>query len=527
MAKKKKSKGEVHLAAESAAQAAVAQDVAARYGAAVNEYLAGYDGVNYGAGFTPHAPMQKSLKSISESRVNSKFEDRNLKQQAGFAAEVIETADQRANAAAQGKRPSVLRMDDVGPKGERHSNNQFIDITSVDVDGNPILKSGYQMKFVGKDPKECCRKLLGKKCRKYLDKGVGISVPSDYFDEVRTHLETETLKVQKQIDALKRAGKPIPESKLQRLKYCRKLERSLRKACVSKADAEEARLHPKVFTAEKIGKQALLAGVENAKLSAQVAGTLSGVYNLLALARGEKTVKEVFLDISRDALVAGAGGFFTSVGGSAISGALMHSSNRVVRAMGASGFPGVAISYVISSAATLGRYFNGEIRGSECVDELAGLGLSMSVGSVASSGISATIQGTQLAAIGVGGVAVLPVAGAIVASMVASAIFTGLKNWAYKDAYAAEARAREVEQRCAEACRQLEVYRIEINRYLSQSNAEFCRFMAESLFMIDNSDFKTSVGGANRIVTACGGHALVQDVNDVDGLMRAPFKIGK
>ena len=67
-------------------------------------------------------------------------------------------------------------MDDAGPKGARHSNDQFIDITKVDAKGNPMPGSGYQMKFIGGDPGQCLNKLLGPKCRKYLDNGVDIAM---------------------------------------------------------------------------------------------------------------------------------------------------------------------------------------------------------------------------------------------------------------------------------------------------------------------------------------------------------------
>lgn len=502
----------------------VMKDVTARHGAAVNEHLAAYDGVNYEAGFTPRARMQKSFKSIAKSKVNRQFRDSNLKQQSGFDAEVIEATRARAKAAAKGKRPDVLRMDDAGPKGARHSNDQFIDITKVDAKGNPMPGSGYQMKFIGGDPGQCLNKLLGPKCRKYLDNGVDIAVPSDYYSEVKSLLDARTAEVEKQIKALKKEGKPVPESREQQLEYCKKLKRRLRKSNVTNDEAMEARLHPKRFTAKQVARQAHDAGMEGAKVGAGVAGVLSGLGNLLAVARGEKNWKEAAADTAKDALIAGAGGYFTAAGGSAISGVLMKSSSSIVRAMGKSGLPGVAITFVVSGAATLCKYFDGDIRGSECMDELASLGTSMAVGSAA-YGAAAAIPGA--ATLAVGSVALLPMAGAIVASMVASAVFTGLKNWAYKDAYAAEARAREIEARCAEACRKLDAYKRQIEGYFKASNAEFYRFMSDSLFMIDSEDFETSVRGANKITKACGGRELVSTVSDVDELMSCSFKIGR
>lgn len=317
----------------------------------------------------------------------------------------------------------------------------------------------------------------------------------------------------------------MPDGLQRKFDLCSKVKKHLRKSSVTNEEAMEARLHPKRFTAKQVARQAHDAGVEGAMAGVGVAGVLSGLGNLLAVARGDKNLKEAAADTAKDALIAGAGGYFTAAGGSAISGALMKSSSSILRAMGKSGLPGMVITFVISVAATLCKYFDGDIRGSECMDELASLGTSMTVGSAA-YGAAAAMPGAAVLA--VGGVALLPMAGAIIASMVASAVFTGLKNWAYKDAYAAEAKAREVEARCcAEACRELDAYRRQVEGCFKVSNAEFYRFMRDSLFMIDSEDFETSVRGANKITNACGGKELLRTVRDVDELMGCSFKIGR
>lgn len=522
----KKKKNKILRSTSIAAVGAALKDVSARHGAAVNEWLAAYDGINYEAGFTPRARMQKSFKSIAKSRFSRdpNSAKANIKQQAGFDAELIEVTQERADAAARGEKPHTLRMDDAGPKGARHSNDQFIDIVEVDTAGNPIPGSGYQMKFVGSTPEKCLGKLLGKKCRKYLDNNVDIAIPSDYFDKVKDALDKKISDVKIQIKSLEKKCKPVPAAKRQELEHCKKLRRCLRKSEVSNADAIEARTKCELFTTKKVLQQAHKAGIEGAKVGASVAGVLSGVSNLLAMARGDKTWKEAAIDTTRDALVAGAGGYFTAAGGVAISGVMMKSSSAIVRAMGKSGFPGVAITFVISGATTLCRYFNGEMRGSDCMDELSNLGTSMAIGSVAYGAIAASSGASVLA---VGGVALLPMAGAILSSMVASAVFTGLKNWAYKDAYAAEARAREVEARCAEACRMLNAYKQQIDDYFKSSNIEFFKFMNKTLFMIDSNDFEISLAGANEISIACGGKVHVANITDVDSLMSCPFKIGR
>lgn len=499
------------------------RSVCARHGLAINEHLAAYDGVNYEAGFTPHARMQKSLKRISKSKVDPRFRDSNLRQQSGFDAEVIEVTRARATEATKGKKPSVLRMDDAGTKETRHSNDQLIDVTKVDAKGNPIPRSGYQMKFVGGDPEQCLNKLLSQKCRKYLDNDVDIAIPSDFFDGVYQCCDKKIITVERQIKVLKKAGKPVPKAKQQQLEYCKKLKRRLRKSAVSNEESMAARLHPKAFTAKEVLCQARNAGVEGAKVQAAIDGGLSGIRNILAVARGDKTLRMAMSDTAKDTLAAAAGGAFKASLGAIISGTMMKSSSAVVRSMGRCGLPGEVITFVVSGTKTLCQYFNGEICGSACMDALAELGTSMAMGTVA---YEATMAIPNASALVVGGVAVLPMAGAILASTVASAVIIGLRNWAYKDADAAERRAMEIEARCAEACRCLDEYKRQIDGYFKASNLEFSKLMAEALLMIDCGDFETSIMGANKITTSCGGNALVNNVSDVDKLMSSSFRIG-
>ncbi len=56
-----------------------------RYGRAGAEYLKGYKGVLDDNGQV----LQKGLKQVSESKVNPEFRYQNIKQQAGFSAEIF------------------------------------------------------------------------------------------------------------------------------------------------------------------------------------------------------------------------------------------------------------------------------------------------------------------------------------------------------------------------------------------------------------------------------------------------------
>lgn len=59
-----------------------------RYGNAAKQHYVAYSGVDNEAG----KQLSKGLKSISNSRVNHNYQSQNIKQQAGFSAEVKSVA---------------------------------------------------------------------------------------------------------------------------------------------------------------------------------------------------------------------------------------------------------------------------------------------------------------------------------------------------------------------------------------------------------------------------------------------------
>lgn len=73
---------------ERAAIEGASAEVVQRYGSAIKQHYVAYSGVDNEAG----RELSRGLKSISKSKVNNKDYDRNIKQQAGFSAEVKSTA---------------------------------------------------------------------------------------------------------------------------------------------------------------------------------------------------------------------------------------------------------------------------------------------------------------------------------------------------------------------------------------------------------------------------------------------------
>ena len=81
-----------------------------RYGNAAKQHYVAYSGIDNEAG----KQLSKGLKSISKSRVNPDYQSQNIKQQAGFSAEVKSIARKNAQNIIDGKSNKFIRTDDFG-----------------------------------------------------------------------------------------------------------------------------------------------------------------------------------------------------------------------------------------------------------------------------------------------------------------------------------------------------------------------------------------------------------------------------
>ena len=80
------------------------------YGTAGKEHLVAYSGIDN----ENDTELAKGLKQIAESNVNPNYKIQNIKQQAGFAAEVKYTARQNAEKTINKESTRYTRTDDVG-----------------------------------------------------------------------------------------------------------------------------------------------------------------------------------------------------------------------------------------------------------------------------------------------------------------------------------------------------------------------------------------------------------------------------
>lgn len=489
--------------ARNAGIAALSHGTVQRYGSAAKEHLVAYTGIDNETG----RRLSKSLRGIAKSKVT---ELRNIGQQAGFSAEVKHTAKNNAERIIFGKKTRTARMDDV--KGK--ANDPFIDHVELDKHGNPIPGTGSQMKFVkmGKSPEETTKALLSPKNRKYIESGdvKHIAIPSDQYKGVKNKLNAEIKKTEKAISKMKAAGKDTGAQEA-RLSQCQELKKKLRSSPVSTAEAIEARTNPWLSTAKDVAKISHRAGVQEAKGAAAVGGGISAVVNVVALVKGDKDAGDAILCVAKDTAGAAAAGYVTGAGSAALKATMQNSGNAVIRTLSKTNLPTQVVVATIETVKTLGRFFNGEIDGEQCLEELGEKGTGM-------------VGGAMGAAVGtlVGG----PI-GAVVGSMVGYLMATscyGELLGALRGAKLARAERIRVERECEEAIRLIRQYRTEMEEHIADYLADHTAAFHSAFTMMKHAagvgDVDGFIDGANAVTRKLGGKPRFESMQEFDGFMQ-------
>lgn len=490
-------------------------DVVSRFGSGVKEHIVGYSGVDN----ENQTQLTRGLKKIAGYKRCAQADpdyDRITKAQAGFSAEVKEVARRRAEEAISGKKPTTVRTDDI----PGHVNDQLFDITSaVDANGDPIPGASAQMKFVGSSAEAAVKKMMSKDYQKYIDNDVKMIVPSDYYDKMKTELNSRIQSLQKQIEYLKAKGSPEAlAAKEAELQKCQTLDKNLQKSNTSNAEAIDARNNPRWSTTKDVVRVAHRAGVEQAKMGAAIGGGISLVRNLVDVCKGKKTKEEAALCIVGDTSSAAALSYATAFGGSVVKGSMQNSANSLVRGISKTNLPAYIATSVLEVSKTLHGFFTGKIDGVECLDELGEKGYGM-------------VNSALYAAIGQVAIPI-PIVGALAGSMLGYALSSASYHVLFdslKAAKLAKAERIKIECECAEAVAMLQEYRLSlektINEYLLEKQIFFNTTFDLIKESLDIGDIDGYISATNRITEGMGKRPLFNNMKEFDMLMTSETTI--
>ncbi len=336
------------------------------------------------------------LDEITSHKVNSDYRYSNLKQQAGWAAEVIGTAKENVEAIKNGTGVETYRVDDLPEhlreqfKGEfAKTNDPYVDKIRVK-DGKVIDR--VQTKFVGKTPEECLSKLTSKKFEKYIESGKvdKLEIPKDFYDDVKKQIAEKKESLSSQIDRVSADEKTSTAEKLRsKVEKLEKLDEMLEPSTVS---SKEAMLSVQAGRAHK-------AGLSSAKGATMLTAAVSGVENIKKYADGEISGAEALKDTAKDTVIAGGIGYVTGA---------------VTEITGGSSIPAAVITMGVESYDDVKGYIDGEVSG----EELA-YNLGENAARVIGGAIGGTLGGAAGSVVGPAGTVVGSMAGATAGSAVA------------------------------------------------------------------------------------------------------------
>lgn len=404
-----------------------------RYGTAGSQFLVGLRGIDYETG----QKFDRSLLNISKGSLNPNYYEQNIKQQAGFSAEVASVSKRNAKAIINKDSPRFSRSEDIAGYGKNHN---AVDIVEL-LDNTEITS---QMKFV-KNPKDllkdiACGEGKNKDFSRYLtvDK---LEVPTEQVEDMKALCKKEARKLTEQSDALKKSGNTeLADVKLKQAKNYEKLEGKITDSGLTTKEAIQYRLNPKAMTVKDIGKVSHKAGIEGLKFGVAIGGSISAVSNIIAVYSGDKEFSEAVLDTSLDTLISGVTGYATAASGTAIKTYMAQSSKELVRGMSKTNMPAMVVTACLSTGKSVKKYATGEIDGAELAQEI---GLS----------VTGMMSASMFAAIGQVAIPI-PVLGALIGGMVGYALTNTVYQSFFdvlKDAKLSTERRQLIEMQCGAA----------------------------------------------------------------------------
>ncbi|MGN8534002.1 hypothetical protein ACR9M4_03165 [Helicobacter pylori] len=447
------------------------------------------------------------LEEISTRKINPNYIDQNINQQAGYSAEIKEQAHVNADNILAGKRERIVQYDDLssGKKAQVKNlypnyatpskNHKIVDYISVDEKGNVILSTATQSKFVGRNGAECFEKFLSKDYEKYLKNGMKMEIPKDFFGNFQ------------------KAG--ILERRLQK---CKTIKANTRPASITKKEAIEARLNPKLSTAKDVANLSHQAGMNAMPTGALIGGGVSLVTNVWeCIANGKDPMKAL-----KHTLVATAKGgalSYVSAFASASSGGLMQSSaNKIIQSLGKGSVPAMIVGACVANVTILGRYFSGKIDKTEFLKQLMKANTTL-----VSSGAMA-VAGQTLIPIPVVGVLV----GGFVGAILSETFFNAFLK-AREEAKLARQRRIEIEKECRESIRQLEIYQNQFKEVFKRYFHETTKFFNQSFDELERAlyagDGDLAIAVNNKIQEKLGQKPLFNNTQEFWELMNNGGKI--
>lgn len=360
------------------------------------------------------------LEKLSKRKINPEYYYQNLKQQSGFAAEIISTSKENVAARAKGSDITTYRVDDLPELFSK--NDPYVDKVRINSSGEIV--ETIQTKFVGKNGDEWLSKMMSSKFDKYFDGNVDkLECPKEFYDDVKKAILQKVLGLEKQLEHVKAEGNTEAAQNIQnRINKYNQLDQMVEKSLVTSKEAMYARLYPKRYAAKTfatdLAKTGNNEGLKSGAMAAGITFTVSAVDNISAYVDGEISAEKMVTDIAKETAVSGTIGYGTAFVSSTVSQAMKTSSRQLIKNVGGSCLPAAAVSFAVESYDSISDFSQGEITGEELAYDL-GENAAAIAGGIKGAGVGATIGSVA----GPAGTAVGGIVGGVVGCVVTSEVY--------------------------------------------------------------------------------------------------------
>ncbi len=251
-------------------------------------------------------------------------------------------------------------------------NHEIVDYISVDEKGNVIPNTLTQSKFVGRNGAECFEKFLSKDYEKYLKNGMKMEIPKDFFGDFQKAANIKIKSLESQIAKQKELGDFQKAGILKRiLQKCKTIKANTRPASITKAEAIEARLNPKLSVAKDVTNLSHQAGMNAMPTGALIGGFVSLVTNVYECVANGKDPKKAIKHTAIATLKGGVLSYVSAFASSSLGSLMQSSANKVIQSLGKSSLPAMIVGAGVENCKVFIDYFRGKIDEAEL--PLAGL----------------------------------------------------------------------------------------------------------------------------------------------------------
>lgn len=196
----------------------------------------------------------------------------------------------------------------------------------------------------------------------YLKNGMKMEIPKDFFGDFQKEANIKIKSLESRIAKQKELGNFQKAAKLEeKLQKCKTIKAHTRPASITKAEAIEARLNPKLSTAKDVTNFSHQAGMNAMPTDALIGGGVSLVTNVYECFANGKDPKKAIKHTAIATLKGGALSYGMAFASSSLGGWMQSSANKIIQSLGKGSAPAMIVGAGVANCKVFIDYFRGKI----------------------------------------------------------------------------------------------------------------------------------------------------------------------